>query len=57
MIICFLKKEQRAMHIVTIEEKVAFYVLTYGFDIKRKNAKEKREVLRRINPLKLIKRV
>ena len=40
-----MKKEQRAMHLVTIEEKVAFYLLTYGFNIKRKNIKEKKEVL------------
>ena len=39
-----MKKEQRAMHLVTIEEKVAFYLLTYGFNIKRKNIKEKKEV-------------
>ena len=40
-----MKKEQRAMHLVAIEEKVAFYLLTYGFNIKRKNIKEKKEVL------------
>ena len=40
-----MKKEQRAMHLVTIEEKVAFYLLTYGFNIKGKNRKEKKEVL------------
>ena len=40
-----MKKEQRAMHLVTIEEKVAFYLLTYGFNIKGKNIKEKKEVL------------
>ena len=50
-----MKKEQRAMHLVAIEEKVAFYLLTYGFNIKRKNIKERS--IRRINPLKLIKRV
>ena len=32
-----MKKEQRAMHLIAIEEKVAFYVLTYGFNIKRKS--------------------
>ena len=32
------------MHLVAIEEKVAFYLFTYGFDIKRKNIKEKKEV-------------
>ena len=40
-----MKKEQRAMHLVAIEEKVAFYLLTYGFNIKRKNIKEKKVVL------------
>ena len=40
-----MKKEERAMHLVTIEEKVAFYLLTYGFNTKRKNIKEKKEVL------------
>ena len=40
-----MKKEQRAMHLVTIEEKVAFYLLIYGFSIKGKNIKEKKEVL------------
>ena len=43
-----MKKEQRAMHLVAIEEKVAFYLLTYGFNIKRKNIKES---IRSINPL------
>ena len=32
-----MKKEQRAMHLIAIEEKVAFYVPTYGFNIKRKS--------------------
>ena len=40
-----MKKEQRAMHLVAIEEKVVFYLLIYGFNIKRKNIKEKKEVL------------
>ena len=40
-----MKKEQRAMYLVVIEEKVAFYLLTYGFDRKRKIIKEKKEVL------------
>ena len=40
-----MKKEQRAMHLVTIQEKVAFYLLIYGFNIKRKNIKEKKEAL------------
>ena len=34
-----------AMHLVVIEEKVVFYLLTYGFNIKRKYIKEKKEVL------------
>ena len=40
-----MKKEQRAMHLAAIEEKVAFYLLTYGFNIKIRNIKEKKEVL------------
>ena len=40
-----MKKEQRAMHFVAIEEKDAFYLLTYGFNMKRKNIKEKKEEL------------
>ena len=40
-----MKKEQRAMHLVAIEEKVVFYLLTYGFNTKRKNIEEKKEVL------------
>ena len=32
------------MHLVAVEEKVVFYLLTYGFSVKRKNVKEK-EVL------------
>ena len=51
-----MKKEQRAMHLVAIEEKVAFYLLTYGFNIKRKNIKEKKEVLE-VSIHKLINRV
>ena len=39
-----MKKEQRAMHLIAIEEKIAFYLLTYGFNTKRKNMKEKKEV-------------
>ena len=31
-----MKKEQRAMHFVAIEEKVAFYLLTYGFNMEKK---------------------
>ena len=40
-----MKNEQRAVHLVAKEEKVAFYLLTYGFNIKRKNIKEKKEAL------------
>ena len=40
-----MKKEQRTMHLVAIEEKVMFYLLTYAFNIKRKNIKQKEEVL------------
>ena len=32
-------------YLVAKEEKVAFYLLTYGFNKKRKNIKEKKEVL------------
>ena len=41
-----MKKEQRAMHLVAMEEKVAFYLFTYEFNKKRKNIKEKKEVLK-----------
>ena len=41
-----MKKEQRIMHLVAIEEKIAFYLLTYGFNIKRKNIKENKDVLK-----------
>ena len=40
-----MKKEQRAMHVVAIGQKVAFYLLIYRFSIERKNIKEKKEVL------------
>ena len=40
-----MKKERRAINLVAIEEKVAFYLLTYGFYIQRKTIKEKKEVL------------
>ena len=33
------------MYLIAIEEKVAFRLLTYVFNIKRKNIKEKKEVL------------
>ena len=47
-IIWFIKKEEWAMHLVAIQEKAAFYLLTYGFNIKRKNIKES---IKSINPL------
>ena len=40
-----MKKEERAIHLVTIEEKVAFYLLAYGFNTKRKNIKEKKVLI------------
>ena len=40
-----MNKEQRAMYLVAIEEKVAFYLLTYGFNIKRNNIREKKAVI------------
>ena len=40
------------MHLVAIDEKVVFYLLNYGFNIKRKESS-----IRSINPLELIKRV
>ena len=43
-------------NLATIKEKVAFHLFTNGFNIKRKNMKEKKEVSS-INPLKLIKKV
>ena len=42
------------MPLIAIEEKVAFHLLTYGFNIKRKNIKEK---IGSINPLKFIKKI
>ena len=43
------------MPLIAIEEKVAFHLLTYGFNIKRKNIKEKK--IGSINPLKFIKKI
>ena len=40
-----MKKEQITMHLFTIKEKVVFYLHTYGFNIKSKNIKEKKDVL------------
>ena len=50
-----MKKEQKAMHLVAIEQKVEFYLLTYGFNIKRKKYKRKERIISN-NPLKFIKR-
>ena len=36
-----MKKEQRAMHLLALEEKVVFYLLHYGFNIKRKKKEKK----------------
>ena len=46
-----MKREQRAMHLIAIEEKVAFYLLNYEFNIKRINITEERSISS-INPLK-----
>ena len=40
-----MNKEQKAIHLVAIEQKVTFYLLTYRFNIKTTNIKEKKEVL------------
>ena len=45
------------MHLAAIEEKVEFYLLTYGFNIKRTNKKEKEEVLDVLSFIKLTKSV
>ena len=37
--------DRRSVHLIAIEEEVAFYLFTYGFNIKRKNMKEKKKVL------------
>ena len=47
---------ERAEHLVAVDEKVAFYLLTYGLNTKKKKYKRK-ESIRSINPLKLMKRV
>ena len=41
----FGSRVQSYVHLVVLEEKIALYLLTYGFNIKRKNIKEKKEVL------------
>ena len=33
------------MHLVATEEKVPFYLFTYGFNIERINIKEKKKLL------------
>ena len=40
-----MNKEHRAMHLLDVEQKVVFYLLTQGFNMKRKNIKEKKEAL------------
>ena len=45
------------MHLLAIEEKVAFDLLTYGFNVKRKKYKREERSARSINLLKLINRV
>ena len=37
--------DRGSVHLIAIEEEVAFYLFTYGFNIKRKNIKEKKKVL------------
>ena len=37
--------DRGSVHLIAIEEEVAFYLFTYGFNIKRKNMKEKKKVL------------
>ena len=49
-----MKKEQRAMHLVAIEEKVVFYL---WIQYKKKEYKTKGRSIRSINPLKFIKRI
>ena len=50
-----MKKEQSAMFLVATEEKVPFYLLTYGFNIKKKYKRKDRSI-RSIYPLNLKKR-
>ena len=38
-----MKKEQRAVHLLALEEKVVFYLLSYGFNIKRKKKKKRKK--------------
>ena len=52
-----MNKEQRAMDLVAIEEKVAFYLLAYGFNMKKNINQRKEGSIRSFNPLQLIKRV
>ena len=51
--------EERTKSYASRRHRIKSYVLfTYGFNIKRKHIKEKKEVsIRSIDPLKLIKRV
>ena len=50
-----MKKEQRAMHLIAIEEKILFAYLRIQY--KKKKYERKERSIRSINPLKLIKRV
>ena len=50
-----MKKEQRAMYLVAIKQKVEFYLLMNQY--KKKKYKRKERSIRSINSLKLIKRV
>ena len=43
----------RVTHLVAIEERVAFYLLTYRYNEKKYKRKERS--IRSINPLKLVK--
>ena len=51
-----MKKEQRAMHLVTTGEKVVLFTYLW-IQCKKKKYKRKERSIRSINPLKLIKRV
>ena len=53
-----MKKEQRPMHLVAIEQKMEFQLLTYiWIQYKKKKYKRKEKSIRSTNSLKLIKRV
>ena len=50
-----MKKEQRAMYLVAIKQKVEFYLLMNQY--KKKKHKRKERSIRSINSIKLIRRV